>query len=48
MNGGGGKRNTYMILVEKPDGKRSLGIPRSRWADKIKRDLLEIGWDGLD
>jgi hypothetical protein len=27
----GSKRNAYMILVGKPEGKRPLGIPRHRW-----------------
>jgi hypothetical protein len=38
------KRNAYRILV----GKRPLGRPRYRWADKIKVDLREIGWEGVD
>ena len=29
----------------KPEGKRSLGIPRCRWDDNIKMDLQEIGLD---
>jgi hypothetical protein len=32
--------------VGKPEGKRPLGRPRSRWVDNIK--ILEIGWDGMD
>jgi hypothetical protein len=35
----GEKRNAYMILVEKPEGKRLLGRPRSRWVNNIKMDL---------
>jgi hypothetical protein len=31
-------------LVEKPEGKRSLGRPIRRWENKIKMDLGEIGW----
>jgi hypothetical protein len=42
------KRNAYRILVEKSEGKRPLGRPRCRWADSIKMDLREIGWDGMD
>jgi hypothetical protein len=42
------KRNAYMILVGKPEGKRPLGRPRRWWADNIKMDLREIGWDGMD
>jgi hypothetical protein len=37
------KRNTYKILVGKPERKRPLGRPRSRWMDKIKKYLREIG-----
>jgi hypothetical protein len=44
----GEKRNPYRILVEKPEGKRSLGKPRRRWVDNIKIDLREIGWDGMN
>jgi hypothetical protein len=44
----GEKRNAYRILVGKPRGKRPLGRPRRRWADNIKMDLREIGWDGVD
>jgi hypothetical protein len=46
----GEKRNVYRLLVGKPEGKRPLGIPRRRWMDNIKMDLLEIGlndWIGL-
>jgi hypothetical protein len=34
--------------VGKPEGKRPLGRPRCRWVDKIKIDLREIGWDGVN
>jgi hypothetical protein len=44
----GEKRNTYRILVGRPEGKRPLGRPRRRWADNIKIYLKEIGWDGMD
>jgi hypothetical protein len=44
----GEKRNAYMILVGKSEGKRPLGSPRRRWVDNIKMDLREIGWDGVD
>jgi hypothetical protein len=36
------------MLMEKSEGKRSLGIPRRRWVDNIKMDLREIEWDGMD
>ena len=38
-------RNTYRVLVGKPEGKRSLGRPRRRWEDNIKMDLREVGCD---
>jgi hypothetical protein len=41
-------RNAYRILVGKPEGKRPLGRPRSRWVDNIKMNLREIEWDGMD
>jgi hypothetical protein len=28
-------RNAYKILVEKPEGKKSLGRPSHRWEDNI-------------
>jgi hypothetical protein len=34
--------------VGKPEGKRPLGRPRSRWEDNIRMDLREIGWGGID
>jgi hypothetical protein len=44
----GETRNSYRILVGKPEGKRPLGRPRRRWVDNIKIDLREIGWDSVD
>jgi hypothetical protein len=44
----GEKRNTYRLLVGKPEGRRPLGRQRRRWVDNIKMDILEIGWDGMD
>jgi hypothetical protein len=34
--------------VGKPEGKRPLGRPRSRWVNNMKMDLGDIGWDGRD
>ena len=36
-------RGVHKVLVEKPEGKRSLGRPRRRWKDNIKTDLHEVG-----
>jgi hypothetical protein len=42
------KRNAYVILVGKPEGKRPIGRLRGGWKDNIKMDLREIGWGGMD
>jgi hypothetical protein len=42
----GEKRNAYMLLVGKPEGKR--GRLRCRWVNNIKMDLLAIRLGGLD
>jgi hypothetical protein len=41
-------RGFYRILVGRPEGKRPLGRPRSRWEDNIKMYLREIGIDGAN
>jgi hypothetical protein len=38
------KRNAYVVLVGRPEGKRQLGKTRSRWEDNNKMDLR---WDGV-
>jgi hypothetical protein len=48
----GERRGAYRVLVGKPEGRRPLGITRSRWEDNIKTDLREVGcgcvdWIGL-
>ena len=35
-------RNSYRVLVGKPERKRHLGRPRHRWEDNIKMDLREM------
>jgi hypothetical protein len=35
----GENRNSYRILVGKPEEKGPLGRPRHRWKDNIKMDL---------
>jgi hypothetical protein len=42
------KRNDYRMLVGKPEAKRPLGRPRSRWVRDIKMDLGKIQWAGVD
>jgi hypothetical protein len=37
-----------VVLVGKPEGKRSLGRPRRRWEDIIEIDLQEVGCGGMD
>jgi hypothetical protein len=44
----GDKRNSFRILMGKPEGKRPLRRPRCRWVDSTKLDFREIGWDGMD
>jgi hypothetical protein len=41
-------RNSYSILVGKPEGKRPLGRPRRRWEDNIRMDLRKIGFESAD
>ena len=40
----GERRDTYRVLVGKPEGKKPLGRPSCRWEDSIKMDLQEVGW----
>jgi hypothetical protein len=44
----GEKRNACKLLVGKPEGRRPLGIPRRRWLDNIRMDLVEVGWGDAD
>jgi hypothetical protein len=47
----GNDRGAYRVLVVKPEGRRSLGIPRCRWEDTIKnvssRSGLIGAWAGF-
>ena len=36
-------KSAFKILTGTPAGKRSLGIPRRRREDNIRKDLKEIG-----
>jgi len=44
----GERRGVYKVLVGKPERKRPLGRPRSRWECNIKMDLQEVGCGGMD
>jgi hypothetical protein len=44
----GYKRNSYRILLGKPQGNRPPGRPRRTWEDNIRMDLREIRWGGMD
>jgi hypothetical protein len=41
-------RGAYNILVGRPEGRRPLGRPRSRWEDNIKMDLRERRFRDVD
>jgi hypothetical protein len=43
-----GEERSIQVLVDKPEGKRPLGRPRSRWDGNIKMDLQEMGRRGMD
>jgi hypothetical protein len=44
----GEERNTFRVLVGKPEGKRPLGRPRHRWENHIKMDVTETWWKGMN
>ena len=44
----GEERGVYRVLVEKREGRRTLGRPRRRWVDNIKMDLQEVGCGYMD
>ena len=35
-------------FVKKPEGKKPLGRPRRRREDKIRMDIQEVEWRGMD
>jgi hypothetical protein len=43
----GHNRNTYKVLIQKPEGKRPLGRSPCTWNDNIKTGLKEIGRKGV-
>jgi hypothetical protein len=42
------RRDVYRILMEKPEGRRSLERLRHRWEDNIKMDLQEMICGSID
>jgi hypothetical protein len=38
----------YRILIRKPEGKRPVGRPSSKWVDNTEMDVSERGWGGMD
>jgi hypothetical protein len=47
----GKDRKVCKLLMGKPEGRRQLERPMSRWADGIRKDLRDIGggrlWSGF-
>jgi hypothetical protein len=43
-----GGQQKWIQEMEKLDGRSQLEIPRRRWEDDIKTDLLEMVWGGTD
>jgi 3-oxoacyl-ACP reductase-like protein len=37
-----------VVLIGKPEGKRPLGRPRSRWEDNVTMELQEAGCEEVD
>ena len=44
----GERRDVYMVLVGKPEGRRPHGKPKRRWDDNIQIDLPQMGCGGMD
>jgi hypothetical protein len=44
----GEARKVCKVLVGKPERKRQLGRPRSRWEDEIRMDIRETGWGSVE
>ena len=41
-------KSAFKILTGKPTGKRSLGRPRRRWEDNIRKYLEEMGFNACN
>ena len=44
----GERRDLYVVLVGKPEGKQPLGRPSRRWGNNIKMDHQEVGYWSMD
>jgi hypothetical protein len=44
----GERSDVCRVLVGKPEGKRLLWRPRRRWEVKVKVDLQEVRYGGMD
>jgi len=44
----GERRRAYRVSVGKPEEKRLLGRPWTRWEDNIKVNLKEVGCESMD
>ena len=44
----GQEMGVYRVLVGKPEVRRSMERPRSRWVDNIRMDLQEVGCGYMD
>jgi hypothetical protein len=44
----GERKVVHRVLLGKPEGKSPLVRPGRRWEDSIKKDLQEVGLEGMD
>jgi hypothetical protein len=38
----------YNLFFGQPNSKRPHGIPKRRWVDNVKMNLVELRWGGVD
>jgi hypothetical protein len=41
-------RNTYKILVGKPERKKQFGRPRRKWKHNVGMDIRKTEWEVVD
>jgi hypothetical protein len=39
-------KNTFTVLVGRPEEKRAFGRPKLKWEDNIKLDFRQVEWKG--